>query len=140
MEEAISIYRNRFQPSEYLDQPYMMVCLNVIAAETDNEAKWLATTMHQFFLNIVRGTRNPLQPPVENMDELWTPMEKEMADQRVSVALLGSKDTIRQQLMDFQDRYEVDEIMAVSYIYDPDKQKRSYQILKEVVGGNNVKK
>ncbi|MFF2445462.1 LLM class flavin-dependent oxidoreductase [Neobacillus sp. NPDC058068] len=135
MEEAISIYRDRFQPSEYLDKPYMMVCLNVIAAETDEEANWLSTTKHQFFLNVVRGSRNPLQPPVENMDVLWNPMEKEMAASMSSVTLLGSKETVKQQLSRFQEKYNVDEIMAVSYIYDPNKQKRSYEILKEVVDG-----
>jgi luciferase family oxidoreductase group 1 len=135
MEEAISIYRSRFQPSEYLDKPYMMVCLNVIAAETDEEAQFLSTTMQQFFLNVVRGTQNPLQPPVENLDELWNPMEKEMASSKQSVTLLGSKETVRKQLMAFQDYYHVDELMAVSYIYDPEKQKRSYEILKEVVEG-----
>jgi luciferase family oxidoreductase group 1 len=135
MEEAIRIYRDRFQPSEYLDQPYMMVCLNVIAAETDEEAEFQSTTMKQFFLNVVRGSQSPLQPPVENLDELWTPMEKEMAESMSSVTLLGSKETVRQQLTAFQDYYNVDEIMAVSYIYDTDKQKRSYQILKEIVDG-----
>jgi luciferase family oxidoreductase group 1 len=135
MEEAISIYRNRFQPSEYLDKPYMMVCLNVVAAETNEEAEFLSTTMQQFFLNVVRGTQNPLQPPVENLDELWTPMEKEMAASKQSVTLLGSKETVRQQLTAFQDYYNVDELMAVSYIFDTEKQKRSYEILKEVVDG-----
>jgi luciferase family oxidoreductase group 1 len=135
MEEAISIYRARFQPSEYLDQPYMIVCLNVIAAETDDEAKWLSTTMQQFFLNVVRGSQNPLRPPVENLDELWSPMEKEMATSMSSVTLLGSEETIRQQFTGFQEMYNVDEIMAVSYIYDADKQKRSYEILKEIVDG-----
>ncbi|MEH6904782.1 LLM class flavin-dependent oxidoreductase [Neobacillus drentensis] len=135
MEEAISIYRSRFQPSEYLDKPYMMVCLNVIAAETDEEAQFLSTTMQQFFLNVVRGTQNPLQPPVENLDEIWTPMEKEMAASKQSVTLLGSKETVRQQLTKFQEYYNVDELMAVSYIYDTEKQKRSYEILKEVVDG-----
>jgi luciferase family oxidoreductase group 1 len=135
MEEAISIYRARFKPSAYLDQPYMMVCLNVIAAETDEEAKVLSTTMDQFFLNVVRGTQKPLSPPVENMDDLWSPMEAEMATSMASVTLLGSKDTVRQQLTDFQEKYNVDEIMAVSYIFDPAKQKRSYEILKEIVDG-----
>jgi len=135
MEEAISIYRQRFQPSEYLDKPYMIVCLNVIAAETDEEAKWLSTTMQQFFLNVVRGSQNPLRPPVENLDELWNPMEREMASSMSSVTLLGSKNTVREQLTGFLENYQVDEIMAVSYIYDPDKQKRSYEILKEVVDG-----
>ncbi|MDF2856247.1 MAG: class flavin-dependent oxidoreductase [Neobacillus sp.] len=135
MEEAISIYRNRFQPSQYLDQPYMMVCLNVIAAETDAEANFLATTMQQFFLNVVRGSQSPLKPPVENMDEIWNPREEEMSKSMSSVTFLGSKDTIGQQLTRFQELYNVDEIMAVSYIYDPEKQKRSYEILKEVVDG-----
>lgn len=135
MEEAISIYRKQFQPSAYLDRPYMMVCLNVIAAETDEEAHYLSTTKHQFFLNVVRGSQNPLRPPVENMDELWNPMEKEMASSMSSVTLLGSKETIRQQLTRFQEIYAVDEIMAVSYIFDPEKQKRSFEILKEVVDG-----
>ncbi|WML53110.1 LLM class flavin-dependent oxidoreductase [Neobacillus sp. PS3-12] len=135
MEEAISIYRERFQPSQYLDKPYMIVCLNVIAAETDHEAEKLSTTMQQFFLNVVRGSQNPLLPPVENMDELWSPMEKEMAESMSSVTLLGSKKTIHQKLLAFQEKYNVDEIMAVSYIFDPDKQKRSYEIFKEVADG-----
>ncbi|MBO0961687.1 LLM class flavin-dependent oxidoreductase [Neobacillus sp. MM2021_6] len=135
MEEAISIYRSRFQPSEYLDKPYMMVCLNVIAAETDEEANWQSTTMQQFFLNVVRGSRNPLQPPVENMDEIWNSAEKDMASSMSSVTLMGSKETVKQQLIHFQEKYNVDELMAVSYIYDLDKQKRSYEILKEIVDG-----
>ena len=135
MEEAIMIYRDRFQPSKYLDKPYMIVCLNVIAAETDHEAEMLSTTMQQFFLNVVRSSQNPLLPPVENMDELWSPMEKEMAESMSSVTLLGSKKTIQQKLLAFQEKYNVDEIMAVSYIFDPDKQKRSYEIFKEVADG-----
>lgn len=59
MEAAITIYREKFQPSEYLDKPYMMICLNVVAAETDKEAEFLATTMQQFFRNVVRSTQMP---------------------------------------------------------------------------------
>lgn len=135
MAEAISIYRNRFKPSQYLDKPYMMVCMNVIGAETDEEAAFLSTTAEQFFLNIVRGTRNPLQPPVENLDKIWSPMEKEMASSMQRLTLLGSKETIRKQLTRFQESFGVDEIMVVSYIFDPEKQKRSYEILKEIVDG-----
>ncbi|MEX6702008.1 LLM class flavin-dependent oxidoreductase [Peribacillus frigoritolerans] len=135
MEEAISIYRNRFQPSDYLDSPYMMVCLNVIATETDEEAKKESTTMQQFFLNIVKGTQFPLQPPVDSMDNLWSEPEKEMASSMTSVALMGSKETVRAQLTNFQEKYNVDEIMAVSFIFNPEKQKRSYKIFKEIVEG-----
>ena len=135
MEDAIMIYRKRFKPSPYLDKPYMMVCLNVIAAETDEEAKFESTTMQQFFLNVVRGSQMKLRPPVESMDHIWNPAEKEMAQGMASVTFMGSKDTIRQQLTDFQESYNVDEIMAVTYIFDPEKQKRSYEIFKEIVDG-----
>ncbi|KKK37769.1 hypothetical protein WQ57_12420 [Mesobacillus campisalis] len=135
MEEAISIYRRRFQPSQYLDKPYMMVCLNVIAAESDEEAEHLSTSMKQFFLNVVRGSQNPLMPPVDTMEGIWNPMEKEMAESMSSVTLMGSKASVREQLTAFQEHYRVDELMAVSYIFDPEKQKRSYEILKEVVEG-----
>lgn len=135
MEEAISIYRNRFQPSLYLQKPYMMVCLNVIAAESDEEAKMESTTMQQFLLNVVRGTQMPLSPPVESMDGLWNSHEEQMASSMSSVTLMGSKKSIIEQLSRFQEKYDVDELMAVSYIFDRDKQKRSYEILKEVVDG-----
>ncbi|WP_416150755.1 LLM class flavin-dependent oxidoreductase [Salipaludibacillus sp. HK11] len=135
MEEAMSIYRQQFKPSEYLDSPYMIVCLNVIAAESDEEADFELTTMQQFFLNVVRGAGAPLSPPVKNMDTIWSPQEKEMASSMTSGTILGSKDSIREQLTSFQEKYHVDEIMAVSYIYDPEKQKRSYEILKAVVDG-----
>ncbi|EKN64523.1 LLM class flavin-dependent oxidoreductase [Schinkia azotoformans] len=135
MEEAISIYRNRFKPSEYLQKPYMMVCMNVVAAESDEEAQFLATTMHQFGLNIVRRTQAPLMPPTQNMEELWSPLEKQMQLERTRISLIGSKDTVREQITKFQELYNVDEIMAVTYIFDPEKQKSSYKILKEIVEG-----
>ncbi len=135
MEEAISIYRRRFQPSAYLAEPYMMVCLNVIAAETDEEAKKEATTMQQFFLNVVRGTRTPLSPPVESMDAIWSQMEREMATSMSSMAFIGSKESVKEQLESFQEKYNVNEIMAVSYMYDLKKQIRSYEIFKEIVDG-----
>ncbi|MED4205829.1 LLM class flavin-dependent oxidoreductase [Neobacillus mesonae] len=135
MEEAISIYRSRFKPSEYLDKPYMMVCLNVIAAETDAEAEFLSTTAQQFFLNVVRNSRMPLQPPVENLDQVWNAMEKEAAASMARLTFIGSKETIREQLSRFQEKYNVDELMVVSYIFDPEKQKRSYEIFKEIVDG-----
>ncbi len=107
----------------------------MIAAESDEEAQFESTTMQQFFLNVVRGSRTPLSPPVENMDDLWSEPEKQMASSMSSVTLMGSKQTIREQLTGFQEMYNADEIMAVSYVYDQDKQKRSYEILKEVTDG-----
>lgn len=135
MEEAIAIYRARFQPSKYLSSPYMMVCLNVIAAESNEEAEFESTTMQQFFLNVVRGTQTKLQAPVEHMDLIWTPAEKGMASSMTRMIFMGDKESIRNQLISFQEKYHVDEIMAVSYIFDKAKQRRSFEILKEVVEG-----
>ncbi|WP_096199887.1 LLM class flavin-dependent oxidoreductase [Bacillus sp. FJAT-45350] len=133
--EALSIYRNNFKPSEYLDEPYVITCLGVVAAETDEEAEFEATTMLQRSLYMTRRGRHPLYPPVENMDDLWNESEKQMVLAKHRMTLVGSKDSIRTQLKEFQARYNADEVMAVTYIYDRDKQKRSYEILKEVVDG-----
>lgn len=76
-----------------------------------------------------------MRPPVESMDAIWSQPEKQMANAMSRVTLIGSKASIKDQLTNFQNKYNVDEIMAVSYIFDPDKQKRSYEILKEVVDG-----
>ncbi|KRG16338.1 LLM class flavin-dependent oxidoreductase [Lederbergia galactosidilytica] len=133
MADAIEIYRSEFRPSEYLAKPYMIVCLNVIAAETNEEAERESTTMQQFFLNVVRGSSMKLSPPVNNMDTLWNEHEKAIASNMSSFTFMGDKETVRAQFKQFQDQYNVDEIMAVSYIFDPDKQKRSYEILKEIV-------
>lgn len=135
MEMAMMIYREKFQPSEYLSEPYMMVCLNVIATETNEEARRELTTMQQFFLNVVRGTSKPLQPPVDSMEDVWMPHEKDAAQSMSRLTFLGSKESVRDQYNRFQKAYNVNEIMVVSYILDPDKQKRSYQIFKDIVDG-----
>ncbi|MGK0575888.1 LLM class flavin-dependent oxidoreductase [Macrococcus capreoli] len=132
MKEAIAIYRNLFQKSEYLDQPYVMVGTNVIIGETDEEAEYLATSTHQFFLSVVRNSRLPLQPPVEDMDLLWTAQEKQMAMSRTRTGFIGSKETVKEELQAFQDEYNVDELIVVSYIYDLDKLYQSYRWLKEI--------
>lgn len=132
MKEAISIYKREFKPSEYLDSPHMIVCLNVVAAESDEEAARELTTMQQFFLNIVKGTQEFLAPPVDHMDQLWSPQERSAVEAMTSVTFVGDKDSVKEQLTTFQETYHVDEIMAVSYIYDQAKQIRSYEILKEV--------
>ncbi|GAA0462360.1 LLM class flavin-dependent oxidoreductase [Alkalibacillus silvisoli] len=135
MREAIKIYREQFEPSQYLDEPYMMVCLNVIAAETDEEAIREKSTVEQFFLNVVRGTQKPLSPPIDNIEAYYKGSEKQIVDSMTSASLIGSKETVKKQLTSFQEQFDVDEIMAITYIYDRDKQKRSYEILKEVVEG-----
>ncbi len=133
MEDAFKIYEAEFEPSEQLDKPYKIACLNVICADTDEAAKYLSTTMSQFVLNVIRGGRKKLQPPVDDMGPLWSPYEKKAVESRFPVAMLGSEATVLEKLRLFQSQYNVDEIMAVSYIYDTEAQKRSYDIFGEVV-------
>lgn len=135
MGEAIAIYRHNFEPSEYLKEPYVMTGHNVIAAESDEEAAFESTTMKQFFLNIARRTQEPLSPPIENIDQVWTPSEKAMVQAMSSMTFMGSKETVKQQVESFQQQYKVDEMIAVTYMYDLEKQKRSFEIFKEIVDG-----
>src|SRR5699024_5656869 len=107
MEEAISIYREEFKPSPYLNVPYMMVCINVIAAESNEEAAFLKTTMDQFFLNIIRGTSEPLKAPIENMENVWNPSEKGAANSMLRYSFIGDKEKIHEQFVQFQEKYQV---------------------------------
>lgn len=133
LEQAIEIYRREFKPSAYLDKAKMMVCVNLVAADEQKEAEKLATSMYQMFLNIVRGTENPLMPPVESMDSIWTPYEAANVKNMLKYALIGDKQTIKDQLNTWQNQFDVDEWMVTSYIYDIEKQYRSFKILKEIV-------
>lgn len=133
MAQAIEIYRDLFEPSEYLDKPRVTVCLNVIIGETDEEATYLSSTMHLMFLGIVRNSRLPLQPPTDQLENIWSPQEKYMAQDKTNTSFIGSEETVKKQFLAFQEKYNVDEIMAVSYIYDLDKQYKSFVSFKKVV-------
>lgn len=136
MPEAIEIYREHFQPSRYLAEPYMIVCLNVIVAETDQEANRELTTTAQFFLNVMRGAAQPLSPPVDDIESIWTPHEKMAVQAMINQSWVGSQASVHDQMLDFQKEYDIDEIMAVSYIFDREKQARSYQLFKNMVTEN----
>lgn len=133
LKEAIRIYRDHFQPSEYLDEPYVIVCVNAVAADTNEEAQKLVTSSQMFYLNVVRGTKNLLQPPVDSMDGKWSLYEENVARNMSQYTFIGDRETIVGQLAPFMEELQVDELMAVSYIYDQEKRKRSYEILKEAV-------
>lgn len=133
LKEAVRIYREQFQPSEYLEAPYVIVCVNAVAAETVEEAHRLVTSSQMFYLNVVRGTKNLLQPPVDSMDGKWSLYEENVARNMSQYTFIGDRKAIIGQLKPFIEELQVDELMAVSYIYDQEKRKRSYEILKEAV-------
>lgn len=130
---ALNLYRSSFQPSETLEKPYVMVGVNVVAADTDEEAERLATSLQQQFLNLVRNTNHLLQPPVEDMDEVWTQQEKAALMQQLGASIIGSKETVKAKLEEFQSETGADEMMVISQIYDHDARLRSYEIISEIL-------
>ncbi|WP_304344613.1 LLM class flavin-dependent oxidoreductase [Chryseobacterium koreense] len=133
MSFAFEIYRENYKPSEKFPEPYLIACVNGIAAETDEEAKKLTTTLYQAFLNIIRNDRKPYSPPVDDMDAVWSPMEKAGVLQKLRYSFVGSPETLKGQIHNFQDRFQVDELMITSHIYEQEARLKSYEIFRQVV-------
>lgn len=129
---ALQVYRDSFRPSGVLREPYAMACVNVIAADTDKEAESIATSLYTAFLNVIKGTRTTLKPPVENMDSVWNEAERYAVQQMLSYTFVGSRETVRAKIQAFADDTRVDEIMAAGMIYDHDARLKSYEILSEL--------
>jgi luciferase family oxidoreductase group 1 len=130
--DALEIYRKEFKPSKQLASPYAMVGVNVVAAETDEEARRLFTTVQQSFTNLVRGKGGKLQAPIDNIDEYWTPAEKRQASRMLEYSFVGSKETVRRGLESFVELTKADELMVVCSLYDHAARVRSYEIVAEV--------
>ncbi len=131
---AIDIYRKNFRTSAVLDRPKMMVCVNVIAADTDEEAHFLSTSLIRMFIGIVTNNRQPLMPPQELPQVYFQHQElRHMVDTMLENTFIGSKTTLREKLSVFIANTGVDELMITSYFYDLDAKLKSMQILKEAL-------
>jgi len=130
--QALEVYRGHFRPSEQLDKPYVMVGMNVVAAETDAEAKRLFTSAQQGFTNLLRGTRGQLSPPIDDIESYWSPAEKAQASRMLRYAMVGDAATIREGIAQFAKETKADEFMATGMIYDHAARLTSYEILSEV--------
>jgi len=135
LENAIAIYRSRFQPSARLDKPKLMLGLTVCAADTDAEARYLFSSLQQAFVNLRTGRAGKLPPPVEGFDEKLEPMARAMLGQALSCAVVGSPDTMRRGVADFIARTGADELMVTAQIFDHAARKRSYDILAQAHEG-----
>lgn len=127
--DALQVYRTHFQPSSFLDKPYSMACVNVIAADTDAEAAMLATSFYQLALGLFRNDRKPLPPPVASMENIWSEREKAGVMQMTAYAFMGTPDTLRSSLQGFLDTTGVDEIMTAAHVYDPARKIHSMELL-----------
>jgi luciferase family oxidoreductase group 1 len=129
--QALQVYRENFKPSEQADKPYAMIGVNVIAADTDEEARRLFTSPQQAFTNIFRGTRGKLLPPIDDIESYWSPSEKIQASNMLRCSVVGSRQTVRDGLVRLIERTGADELMVAAAIYDHGARLRSYEILAE---------
>lgn len=129
---ALDVYRRKFKPSKQLSHPYAMVGVNVVAADTDQEARRLFTTVQQSFTNLVRAAPGKLQAPIDNIDDYWTPVERHQAAHMLEYSIVGSRETVKKGLEDFVALTKADELMVVTSVYDHAARVRSYELVAEV--------
>jgi luciferase family oxidoreductase group 1 len=132
MMQAMDLYRARFKPSAQLDRPYVMLGFNVFAAESDAEARILATSMQQAFVNLRSGRPTPLPPPMEGYDSQLPAPAKALLAEVLTCSAVGSPDTVRRALMAFIDRTRPDELMITAQIFDHSARLRSYEIAADI--------
>jgi luciferase family oxidoreductase group 1 len=127
---ALRIYHENFVPSDHLSAPYTMACVNVIAADTNEEAQRLGTSIKEQFLGILTGKRELLQAP--NPDKEWDPLEEAALEQMIAYTFVGGPEKVKAELQAFIDTTQVDELMIASAIYDHEARVKSYEILKSM--------
>jgi luciferase family oxidoreductase group 1 len=132
--QALQAYRAEFKPSAQLERPYAMVGVNVIAAETDAEARRLFTSPQQGFTNAIRGRRSQLQPPIDDIDAYWSPEEKALVSQMLACSFVGSAETVKRGLERFIEQTRADELIVAAAIHDHAARLRSYEILAQIGG------
>jgi luciferase family oxidoreductase group 1 len=136
MLQAFELYRDNFRPSEFLDKPKTMACINIIAADTDEEAELLSTSLYQMFFNLVSNNRKPLQPPVDSLEALMNSMTEEQrfhVNQMTACSFVGSREKLVVELKKFIAYSRVDELIVNSPIYNHQDKLKSLRIVKEVV-------
>jgi luciferase family oxidoreductase group 1 len=134
MTQALAIYRERFRPSAQLAAPNVMLGVNVIAAATDAEARFLFSSLQQSFLNSRSGRPGRLPPPTGDFDRGLDPYARAMLDDALACAVVGGPEAVRRGLDDFIGRTGADELMITANIFDHEKRKRSFAIVAELAG------
>jgi luciferase family oxidoreductase group 1 len=131
--DALVLYRNRFKPSPQLENPHVMVAVNVICAETDAEARRLFTSIQQTFANMLRGTRGKLPPPIDDIESYWSAPEKAQASAMLARSYVGSPATVRAGLDAVVAETGADELIVATAVYEHADRLRSYELLARAV-------
>ncbi|HMG15336.1 MAG TPA: LLM class flavin-dependent oxidoreductase, partial [Saprospiraceae bacterium] len=130
---AIDIYKKNFKPSKQLDKPYIMACVNVIAADTDEEATFLSSSLIKLFMGIITNNRRPLGLPGNLPAEYQIPEVKAAINSMLSCTFIGNEDSLRQKLSIFIAESCINELMVTGYIYDDEAKLKSYTILNKAL-------
>jgi len=130
---AIDIYRKNFRSSKQLKHPYVMACVNVIAAETNEEAEFLVTSLIKLFLGLVTNTRKPIQPPGELPESYRMPEVNSAVNNMMACTFTGSLDTLHNKVSKFIIETGIDELMVSSNIYDKEAKLKSFSLLHEAM-------
>ena len=138
MIQAFEFYRENFQASATLEKPKTMACVNIIAADTNEEAQFISTSLYQMFLNLIRNDRKGLQPPVPSLDDIMSEEERFHVDQMTACTFTGSPDQLAIDLKKFIEYAKVDEVMATSPIFDHKAKLKSIQLAKAVIDNLNT--
>jgi len=132
MRQALEIYRSRFEPSKQLDGPYAMLGANVLAADTDAEARRQFTSQQQSFINLRRGSPGQVPPPIDDIDTYWSHAEKAMVERSLAVSFVGSPETVQRGLAAFIESMQPDELMITAHIHDQPARLRSIELVSKV--------
>lgn len=139
LDQALKIYKDEFQPSDVLSEPYTMAGINVYIADTDEEAERMFTSLIRMFVGILTGNRQPLPPPTEMTEELKELVQHPAVYQMLKYSFVGSKATVKNSIKAFLDQTGVNELIAVSAMYDINARLKSAmlfaEIMKEINGG-----
>jgi len=130
--QAVAIYRERFQPSEQLASPHLMLGVTTVAAETDDEARFLFSSLQQATLNNRLGQPGRVPPPVENFEATLDPYRRAVVDDAFGAAVVGGPETVRRGLDDLVAQTGADELMVTANIFDHAKRKRSFEIIAQI--------
>lgn len=130
--QAITAYRENFKPSVYLDKPYVMLAANLLLADDDATAQYHFTSAQQSFVRLRRGGRGQMPKPIADMNTLWSPSEKAMVDNALSVSFIGSVETVKPKLADFIAQYQPDELIVTANIYDQATRLRSFELIPQL--------
>jgi luciferase family oxidoreductase group 1 len=133
LKPALQLYREQFRPSAQLAVPYAMPALQVVAADTDAEARRLFTSTQQSFTNMQRNARGPLPPPIDDIETYWSPAERARAQAMLAYAVVGSPERVKMGLARFAEMTKADELMTAGAIYDHAARLRSYEIVADAM-------